>query len=223
MAEQSTARPETKEVFSRLTKARRSQKDLALALNLDANKISKIKSGERQFKGTELLRAYAWLDEAEQLAGQASTQSDVQPTRSADGGETASVTRLDLSYAMGPGTNLDDSHVEGEAVLFDIGFLRTLTPTPPAMLRIVSGVGDSMLPTIHDREELIIDTAQRVLNMQDRIWAIALFGAGALKRLRAVGKKRVLVISDNPDVPDQEVDASDIAITGRLVGSIKRH
>lgn len=148
---------------------------------------------------------------------------DHSPTRSADAGETASVQRLDLSYAMGPGTDLDASHVDGESVQFDIAFLRTLTPSPPNRLRIVNGIGDSMMPTVHDREELIIDLNQTKLNMQDRIWAISLFGAGALKRLRTIGRDRVLVISDNPDVGNQEVDAKDIVIAGRLVGSIKRY
>lgn len=131
--------------------------------------------------------------------------------------------RMDLSYAMGAGTNIDQDYIEQEPVVFDISFLRRLTPSPPHMLRIVSGVGDSMFPTIHDSEELILDLGQRVLNLQDRIWAMSLFGVGAVKRLQAVDKKSVLVISDNPDVPNREVSTDDITIVGRIVGSVKRH
>lgn len=152
-----------------------------------------------------------------------SLQPDIPQSRDASEGEVAGVRRWDLSYAMGPGTNVDEDYLEGDEVLFDIGFLRSLTVSAPSQLRLVSGSGDSMLPTIHDREELILDLGQKRLNMQDRIWAISLFGAGALKRLRTIGQDRVLVISDNPDVPDQEVSADDIAIVGRLVGSVKRH
>ncbi len=148
---------------------------------------------------------------------------DQQPSRSIDAGETATVMRLDLSYAMGPGTNLDEDYVEGEGVELDISFLRRLTPSQPGMLRIVNGIGDSMQPTIHDSEELILDLAQRTLNLQDRIWAMSLYGVGAVKRLKAIGKGRVLVISDNPDVPDQEVDAEDLSLVGRVVGSFRRH
>jgi phage repressor protein C with HTH and peptisase S24 domain len=91
------------------------------------------------------------------------------------------------------------------------------------MLRLVSGIGDSMFPTLLDTDVMILDTSQRMLNMQDRIYAISLYGAGALKRLRAVGKNRILVISDNPVVEDQEVDAEDISIAGRLIGAFRRY
>jgi len=155
--------------------------------------------------------------------GKAIVAPDHMPTRSADGGETAKVMRMDLSYAMGPGTNIDEDYIEGEPVELDIGFLRRLTPSAPEMLRIVNGIGDSMQPTIHDSEELILDLGQRRLNMQDRIWAMSLYGVGAVKRLKAIGKDRILVISDNQDVPDQEVSAEDIVLVGRVVGSIRRH
>lgn len=148
---------------------------------------------------------------------------DLPPTRSADAGETATVLRMDLSYALGPGTNVDEHYIEAEPVELDISFLRRLTPSSPDMLRIVDGVGDSMTPTIHDSDWLILDLGQRVLNLEDRIWAMSLFGAGAVKRLQTIGKGRVLVISDNPDVPNKEVDTSDIVLVGRIVGSIRRH
>lgn len=150
-------------------------------------------------------------------------QSDQPRMKSVDSGETAPVTRLDLSYSMGPGADLDSSYVDGEAFEFDIGFLRSMTVTPPDRIRIVDGIGDSMQPTLHDRDLLFIDVNQRDLNAQDRIWAIWLFGLGAVKRLRAVGPDRVLVISDNPDVDNQEVSRTDILIHGRVIGSIKRH
>jgi phage repressor protein C with HTH and peptisase S24 domain len=147
---------------------------------------------------------------------------DLLPTRDASAGETAAIQRLDLSLAMGPGTNIDD-YIEVDTVAFDVGWLRSITPSPPHLLRLVSGVGDSMFPTLLDTDVMILDTSQRILNMQDRIYAISLYGAGALKRLRAVGKNRVLVISDNPVVEDQEVDAEDIAIAGRLIGAFRRY
>lgn len=148
---------------------------------------------------------------------------DQPQVKSVDSGETAPVTRLDLSYSMGPGTDLDDSYIESEAFEFDIGFLRSMTVTPPERLRIVDGIGDSMQPTLHDRDLLFVDVNQVNLNAQDRIWAIWLFGLGAVKRLRALDAEKVLVISDNPDVENQIVNRTDIIIHGRVVGSIKRH
>jgi phage repressor protein C with HTH and peptisase S24 domain len=147
---------------------------------------------------------------------------DLLPTRDASAGETASIQRLDLSLSMGPGTNIDD-YIEIDTVAFDVGWLRSITPSPPSALRLVSGIGDSMFPTLLDTDVMILDTSQRILNMQDRIYAVSLYGAGALKRLRAVGKSRVLVISDNPAVEDQEVEAEDISIAGRLIGAFRRY
>lgn len=147
---------------------------------------------------------------------------DLPPARSASAGETAAIQRLDLSLAMGPGTNIDD-YIEVDTVEFDLGWLRSITPSSPSMLRLVSGIGDSMFPTLLDTDTMIIDSSQRVLNMQDRIYAISLYGAGALKRLRAIGRGKVLVISDNPSVDDQEVDAEDITIAGRLIGAFRRY
>lgn len=155
-------------------------------------------------------------------AGHGNKAPEQPATRTVDGGETVPILRLDLSYSMGPGTSLDDSYIESEPIKFDLGFLRTITITPPDRIRIVDGIGDSMQPTIHDRDLLFIDTNQRDLNAQDRIWALWLFGLGAVKRLRAIGPDRVLVISDNPDIENQEVSRKDIMIHGRVVGSIKR-
>ena len=156
-------------------------------------------------------------------AGLRDDRPDQPKFLTADAGETAPVVRLDLSYSMGPGTDLDDSYIEAEAFSFDLGFLRSMTITPPDRIRMVDGIGDSMQPTLHDRDLLFVDINQRDLNAQDRIWAIWLFGLGAVKRLRAIGPYRVLVMSDNPDIEDQEVRRQDILIHGRVVGSIKRH
>lgn len=203
--------------------------DLARALGVERSVANKVVNGKVVFN-VRRVDAVANLfkvtrDEMMFRAGLAPqlVQSDSAPTRSADAGETAAVMRMDLSYAMGAGTNIDHDYIEQEPVVFDISFLRRLTPSPPHMLRIVSGIGDSMFPTIHDSEELILDLGQRVLNLQDRIWAMSLFGVGAVKRLQAVDKKSVLVISDNPDVPNREVSTDDIFIVGRIVGSVKRH
>jgi phage repressor protein C with HTH and peptisase S24 domain len=150
-------------------------------------------------------------------------EADQPPPKSVDAGETAPVLRLDLSYSMGPGTDLDGSYIDGEAFQFDLGFLRSMTITPADRLRIVDGIGDSMQPTLHDRDLIFVDVNQNTLNAQDRIWAIWLFGLGAVKRLRALDADKVLVISDNPDVENQVVNRVDITIHGRVVGSIKRH
>lgn len=149
-----------------------------------------------------------------------SVEPDMPPTRFSEQ-DTVELISLDLSFAMGPGTEIDD-YIEEMTVRYDLGLLRQLTRSSPHMLRLARGVGDSMFPTLHTSDRVLIDTSQRTLNLTDRIWAISLFGAAAIKRLRTIGPNRVLVISDNPDVPDQEVDADDLRIGGRVISLAAR-
>ncbi|TZG24892.1 S24 family peptidase [Sphingomonas montanisoli] len=132
------------------------------------------------------------------------------------GDDTVEVAQLDLSFSMGPGTTIDD-YIEEVPYRFDIGWLRRLTRSEPRRLRLARGVGESMSPTLLTGDQVLIDTTQRQLNKQDGIYAISLFGAAAIKRLRAIGPQRVRVISDNPAVEDQDVDAEDISIAGRVI------
>lgn len=124
--------------------------------------------------------------------------------------------QVDLAFSMGDGANIDD-YVEEGALDFDAGLLRSITRSPPERLFVARGAGDSMMPTLLNDDMVVIDTLQRQLNMLDRIWAISVHGAGAIKRLRAIGKQRILVISDNHAVDNQEVDAEDLRILGRVV------
>lgn len=136
----------------------------------------------------------------------------------ADGRENDTVTiqQLDLSISMGPGT-LIEGFVESEPVVFDLAFIRAITRAPSERLRLVTGIGDSMFPTLNWGDAILIDTSDRHLARQDGIYWIDLFGAAGIKRLRTVGKGRIMVKSDNPTVDDQEVDAGDLRIEGRAI------
>lgn len=131
-------------------------------------------------------------------------------------GEVVQIQMLDLSLSMGPGT-LIDGYVESELVSFDLNFVRQFSRAPSDRLRIVTGVGDSMEPTLFRNDLIVIDTNDRRLSKQDGIYWINLYGAAGIKRLRAIGPNKVLVKSDNPIHEDQEVDADDLRIEGRAV------
>lgn len=123
---------------------------------------------------------------------------------------------VDLAYAMGPGSEIEDFPDE-MPVLFDPGFLRALTQAPPERLYVARGDGDSMFPTMVNGDQVIIDTTQRRLHLQDRIWAVSVHGASMIKRLRTIGSNRVRIMSDNSIIPPEEVDAEDLFIAGRVV------
>lgn len=131
-------------------------------------------------------------------------------------GEVVQIQKLDLSLSMGPGTLIDD-FVEAELVSFDLNFVRLFTRAPSDRLRLVTGIGDSMEPTLRWGDLILIDANDRMLSKQDGIYWINLFGAAGIKRLRAVGPRKILVKSDNPLHDDQEVDADDLRIEGRAI------
>lgn len=187
---------------------------------------------ERLEKGQRSLRP-EWIDKAasafgvtpaEIISDAADTQvlniaraPDHAPVRNAsiDDG-TVEITALDLTLSMGPGTHIDD-WVESEPVKFDIGFLRAITRSPFNRLRLVRGIGDSMYPTLNGGDAIMIDTTQNSLSRQDGIYWISLHGAAGIKRLRTIARDRVLVVSDNPGVDNQEVAAEDLRIEGRAI------
>lgn len=131
-------------------------------------------------------------------------------------GEVVQIQKLDLSLSMGPGT-LVDGYVESELVSFDLNFVRLFTRAPSDRLRLVTGIGDSMEPTLRWGDLILIDANDRMLTKQDGIYWINLYGAAGIKRLRAIGPNKILVKSDNPIHDDQEVDAEDLRIEGRAI------
>ena len=185
---------------------------------------------ERLEKGVRSLRQ-EWIDKAAKAFGVtpaeiitevngevANLTGNTLPTAvdANSGNEVALIQKLDLSLSMGPGTHIDD-WVESDPVSFDLNFIRAITRTTTNHLRLVTGIGDSMYPTLNWGDVIMIDTTDRMLARQDGVYWIDCFGAAGIKRLRAVGKGRILIVSDNPGIPDQEVDAEDLRIQGRAI------
>ncbi len=141
--------------------------------------------------------------------------ADQPPMLKADEG-TVSLKVVDLNLAMGDGGNLDD-WADEESVEFDLNLLRSITRSPAARVIVVRPRGDSMFPTLLNGDWVLIDTTQRTLNLDDKIWACSVYGAGAVKRLKAIGKGKVEVRSDNPIAGNREVDAGDLVILGRVI------
>lgn len=149
--------------------------------------------------------------------------SDVPPTIGASDGDGAiALKRINIGFAMGDGSNLDDIVDEG-TMDFDANLLRVISQSPPHRLFVADGVGDSMQPTLMDSDMIIIDTMQNQLSKWDRIWAISLQGAGAVKRIGLAEKGKVEIMSDNPIIPNKIVPMEDVRIIGRVVWSGRRH
>lgn len=131
---------------------------------------------------------------------------------------------LNLELAMGEGAAIEDWLEEGE-VSFDANWLHAITATPVSQLILGRGIGDSMAPTIGDHDDVLIDLTDNVLNKLDRIWAITIDGAGAIKRLMPAGNGMVEVLSDNPQHPNRvrTYPRESVRIIGRVLWSARRH
>ncbi len=125
------------------------------------------------------------------------------------------VREIDLSYGMGA-TYLDVPITE-EVHHFPRAWLRRYTRSAPDKLFFAQGIGDSMEPTLHDSDLLLIDTDQRQLTSADRIWVLTYADCGMIKRLRPVPGGGVEVWSDKKEVSPFTAFDGEIEIIGRVV------
>jgi len=130
--------------------------------------------------------------------------------------DTADIVALDLSLSMGPGTLIEE-FVEGEPVKISLRFIQGITRTPTDRLRLVRGIGDSMEPTLRTGDDILVDLNERQLSRTHGVYWIDHLGTHGIKRLRPASRGKVLIMSDNPNVPDFEADAADIRIEGRVI------
>lgn len=123
----------------------------------------------------------------------------------------------DVAASAGHGTIIDY-----EAIAFSMAFptdyLRYITKSDPKHLQIISVKGDSMHPTLHDDDLVMLDRSKTSLNY-DGLFVLLYGDALHVKRVsRSSTQGRILVISDNRAIyPPQEHAASDVVVIGKVV------
>lgn len=130
--------------------------------------------------------------------------------------EIEMIRKVDIAYAMGDGAVIQE-FPETEFLPFSLSFLQQFTRGPTDKLFIASGFGDSMEPTLMRGDLVMVDTSQTRINLSDQIWALTYGDAGMIKRLRPLAHGRILILSDNQNVPSFEVDYEDIHVVGKVV------
>jgi phage repressor protein C with HTH and peptisase S24 domain/DNA-binding XRE family transcriptional regulator len=196
-----------------------SQTELAERIGTTLNMLGKLERGDRTLDTDWLDKIARELncDPRDLIAPAApATRPDHSQTRVSTDDDIVEIIGLDLSLSMGPGTLIEE-FVEAEPVKIGLRFVQDITRTPSNRLRFVTGIGDSMEPTLRHGDRVLVDINERQLTRMNGIYWIDHFGAHGIKRLRAAGKGRVMVMSDNPTVPDFEVGADELRIEGRIV------
>lgn len=128
----------------------------------------------------------------------------------------ALVPQLELGYSMGGGSIFTDYQQTG-FVPFQRDWLRRFMRGTFADLFVARGEGDSMMPTLLDGDIVLIDTSQKSIDRQDRIWAISYGDLGMIKRIRRLPNGVYRVTSDNPVVEAIEVADDEMHVVGRVV------
>jgi SOS-response transcriptional repressor LexA len=123
------------------------------------------------------------------------------------------VPQLDVRASAGPG-GLVDREARRTALL-DPALLRRLGVRAEAA-SIVRVSGDSMLHTLADGDEILVDTDRRALGPRGGLFVLRLDGTVVAKRLVPAGKQ-VDVISDNPAYPVVRRAGRGLDVVGQVV------
>lgn len=134
------------------------------------------------------------------------------------------VPRLDVGASAGPGAVTDHERAEAQFA-FDSRWLRRLCGDP-GRLAIIRVEGDSMVPTLNDGDDIMVDGSDDAARLRDGIYVLRRDGVLLVKRLAcgfAGARLRVSIISDNPAYPaEQDVAVRDLVIVGRVVWAGRR-
>jgi phage repressor protein C with HTH and peptisase S24 domain len=124
---------------------------------------------------------------------------------------------FNIAASAGTGTITDEERAE-QALVFDAAWARSLASASVSALSFLRVKGDSMIPTLSDGEQIVVDTADKE-RLRDGIYVLRIDDALYVKRI-AVNPitRRLAIISDNPlhsQWPD--CDPAGVDLIGRVV------
>jgi len=131
------------------------------------------------------------------------------------------VEEVDLAIGMGA-AYLDEAAIATVERWIPEDWVREFTNAPASFLTIARPVGDSMYPTINDRDIILIDRSKRSIDRQEAIWALVYGGLGTIKRVRAMPDGTYKLMGDNPQVREETATDGDMFVIGRVAGVIRR-
>lgn len=101
---------------------------------------------------------------------------------------------------------------------FPPGYLRQITSSHPKNLAIIAVKGKSMEPTLSDDDIVMVDLSKTDLSY-DGLFVVRDGGDSLLVKRITRGSRRgtVLLVSDNPQYPNQERTVEDIEVVGKVI------
>lgn len=128
----------------------------------------------------------------------------------------ALIPELALGYSMGGGS-VHEMYEHTGIAPFKREWLRPMMKGSFEDLFVAKGEGDSMIPTMLDGDIVLIDTAQKDILQQDRIWALSYGDLGMIKRVRKLPDGGYQINSDNQAVTPMTAYDGEMHVIGRVI------
>jgi len=132
-------------------------------------------------------------------------------------GDYILIPHLDIGASAGPGA-WPGGETPVAVLAFQSSFVRGLASGRPEALSVIRVAGDSMLPTLADGDNILVDTDDRE-RLRDGIYVLRTDDALLVKRLSVnPATKRLTIRSDNDAYPSwDDCDPAGVAVIGRVV------
>lgn len=207
-----TSQPEAIEVLSRLDDFDLTQRELAGVLDLDENKISKIRSGERQMKAGEYQAAKSWLDEVERKEGYREQADHPEPPPEQD------YVAIEVLPTYGGAGGGGSGEADRETALVPRALIVDVLRGKPSDFLLINVRGDSMEPDFRHGDQLLVDKRD---NSPAQPGPFALWdgewGEYVVKNVERSAAGEVRIFSSNPKYTSRVVESENSRIIGRPV------
>ncbi|MDB5702796.1 MAG: family peptidase [Sphingomonadales bacterium] len=162
------------------------------------------------------LSRYFGVEEAV-LGGPEVAQITPATARTRGGSGLIAIPKIAAQASAGPGSLHDSDSVSGQ-IGFDPKWLRTVTANPGSV-SVIQVEGDSMVPTLADGDDILVDRSDSADRLRDGIYVLRIDDALNVKRLAINPMSRTVTIkSDNAAYPSwPDCDLSKIELIGRVV------
>ncbi|TAJ73003.1 MAG: LexA family transcriptional regulator [Sphingobium sp.] len=213
-------------LISRMATVSETQSSLARLVGVSPQAIGKLVRGESASSPNLHLIAQHLKTTVSYLTGQTDDPDEgafIPPTTEeiAEQMGLIRIEEIDLALGMGSAYS-EDAPVHATAQWMPENWVRQFTNAPATFLTIARPRGDSMYPTINDRDIVIIDRSRRSIDEQEAIWALFYGGLGMIKRVRAMPDGNYKLMADNQQVSDEMAVDGEMSVFGRVVGVIRR-
>ena len=133
------------------------------------------------------------------------------------------IPRLDVGASAGHGA-LNDGERAISHLAFEEGWLRRLSRSPSQMLSFIRVEGDSMVPTLADGDDILVDRGDALDRLRDGIYVLRRDDTLMVKRIaQSPAARAVTIKSDNPAYPEwPNCDLATLEIIGRVIWTGRR-